>query len=93
MDELLQASLPENKFDVVQVLAVAVVVGGGAPPATVPLTDALPMAIADAANAVATHQVRPKNLKIIGSCVRICVMCMLCVCLNLYRLWVSYVCE
>ena len=58
MNELLQASLPENKYDVAEALAVVAVVGdgSGAVAATVPFPHPdLPMGVADAAQAVATH--------------------------------------
>ena len=51
-----QSSLPENKYDVVETLAVVALGEGGAVAASVVLPcEALPMAVADAAGAVAAH--------------------------------------
>jgi len=56
MNDLLQASLPENKFQVVEALSVVVVGDDDAVAGTVPFpNEQLPMAISDCAQAVATH--------------------------------------
>jgi hypothetical protein len=61
MDELLQASLPDNKFDVIEDLMIVVM--DGSTQLTVPFPhDAIPLIVAECANAVAKHTVSTKSL-------------------------------
>jgi hypothetical protein len=58
MNDLLQASLPENKYDISEVMSIVVVTAEGGR-FTVPFPcDDVPMMVSDIAQAVATHTVK-----------------------------------